>query len=148
MFFYFLSTSCYGVFDKTRLGNDTRLTLMYILVHDYGESHAMSKVLWLNTVRHAIYSHNHRGSRKVRSIRWISGEPLELRIAPGDLAGITSAFAAQPITELLHGDPTLDRLFLRTTNDMTDVSMSATTDFQMGSLGRGGGSTALRTLSV
>ena len=83
----------------------------------------------------------------MRSTRWISGEPLELRIAPGDLAGITNAFAAPPITEFLDGDPTLDRLFLQTTNDVTDVSMSATTDFQIGSF-FGGGSTALRTLSV
>jgi len=108
----------------------------------------MSKNLWLNSVRQAIYAYSHRSSRKVRCARWISGELLELRIAPGDLAGITSAFAAPPITEFLQGDPFADSLPVTTTSDVIDISISTTNDFYIGSLEGRVESLSMRTLSV
>lgn len=107
----------------------------------------MSKSLWLNSVRQALYSYSHRNSRRVCYSRWISGEPLEQRIPPGDLAGVTSAFAAPPIGEFLQGDASTDLVAVMTFDDVDLGDSAVTTNTYLGSL-RGLGLLSVRTLSV
>ena len=126
--------------------NRSSRRVLLILLAERSKS-KMSKNLWLNTVRRALYSYSHRNSRRVWNSRWISGEPLEQRIPPGDLAGVTSAFAAPPIGEFLQRDAATDLVAVMTFDDMDLGDSAVTMDVYLGSLG-GVGLLSVRTLSV